>query len=144
MSIDGPDGPKGTSKPRPNSRGVFEKVRGSGVYWVRYTDAAGKLHREKVGPKSLARKIYELFKTEICQGRFFPAQRGRRDAALAAVIDDFLNRIKGQRRSYRDFVRNGQTWKLAFPNHTLGSISPGDIERQIARVNKKLPWLPPR
>jgi hypothetical protein len=27
-------------------RGVFEKTPGSGILWIRWTDAAGKLHRE--------------------------------------------------------------------------------------------------
>jgi len=39
---DGTRGKKLSSLPR----GVFEKTPGSGIYWIRYTDAAGKLHRE--------------------------------------------------------------------------------------------------
>ena len=32
-------------------RGIFERPRGSGVWWVRYTDQYRKEHREKVGHK---------------------------------------------------------------------------------------------
>jgi len=30
-------------------RGVFEKGPGSGIWWIRYTDGAGRYKREKVG-----------------------------------------------------------------------------------------------
>jgi len=42
-------------------RGVFERPAGSGIWWVRYTDENGHLHREKVGPKALALKVYPNF-----------------------------------------------------------------------------------
>ncbi len=31
-------------------RGVFEKVPNSDIWWIRYHDAEGREHREKVGP----------------------------------------------------------------------------------------------
>src|SRR4029450_13928729 len=39
-------------------RGVFERPRGSGNWWVRYADEHGHIHREKAGPKSLAIRLY--------------------------------------------------------------------------------------
>jgi hypothetical protein len=35
---------------------VFEKLKSSGEWWIRYADQYGHIHREKVGPKSLAQK----------------------------------------------------------------------------------------
>ena len=37
------------SKQEKKVRGVFEKVPGSGVWWIRFIDAEGVLRREKVG-----------------------------------------------------------------------------------------------
>ena len=34
-------------------RGVYEKMAGPDVYWIRYADASGRIRREKVGPKSV-------------------------------------------------------------------------------------------
>jgi hypothetical protein len=34
--------------------GIFEKITGSGIYWIRYT-AEGKIHREKVGSLAAAK-----------------------------------------------------------------------------------------
>lgn len=52
-------------------RGVFEKVAGSGVWWVRYVDAEGKLRREKVGAYSVAVKAYNKRKAQAIEGRIF-------------------------------------------------------------------------
>jgi len=45
-------------KEEPKARGVWEKVSGSNVWWVRYRDAGGKLRREKVGRKSDAIDLF--------------------------------------------------------------------------------------
>ena len=39
-------------------RGVWERIPGSGVYWVRFRDADGKLRREKAGRKSDAIDLF--------------------------------------------------------------------------------------
>jgi site-specific recombinase XerD len=50
-------------------RGVFEKVPGSGVWWIHFYDAEGKRRREKVGRKSDARKLYLQRKADAAVGR---------------------------------------------------------------------------
>ena len=42
-------------------RGVFKKVPGSGIWWIRYK-AAGVEHREKVGRRSDAINLYRTAK----------------------------------------------------------------------------------
>ena len=39
--------------------GVWEKVRGSGIWWIRYR-VEGKLKRKKVGRKGDAIALYQL------------------------------------------------------------------------------------
>ena len=60
-------------------RGVFEKVPGSGVWWILYYDQYRRRHREKVGPKKLAISAYQKRKTEIREGRFFPGKLNQRE-----------------------------------------------------------------
>lgn len=33
------------------ARGVWERIPGSGIWWIHYVDAEGKRRREKVGAK---------------------------------------------------------------------------------------------
>ncbi len=125
---------------RSHPRGIFERPKGSGVWWVRYHDDGGNEHREKVGPKALAVKVYQKRKTEIREGRFFPESIRRKDRPLAEMIDDYLSRVKDRLRSYREYERAGRDWKAALPGKTLRQVQPGDIERYIAgRVGEVKP-----
>jgi len=53
-------------------RGIFEKTPGSGVWWIRYADAQGRLRREKAGTKGTARDLYHKRKQEALEGRKLP------------------------------------------------------------------------
>jgi len=53
-------------------RGIFEEIRGSGIWWICYFDEQGRRHREKVDPKKLAIAACQKRKTEVRERRFFP------------------------------------------------------------------------
>jgi hypothetical protein len=48
-------------------RGLFEKMPGSGAWWIRYADTSGRIRREKAGTRGAALKLYQKRKTEILQ-----------------------------------------------------------------------------
>ncbi len=132
------------------SRGIYEYPKGSGAWWVCYFDEHGRRHREKVGPKALAAKVYQKLKTEIAERRFFPDRLRRRHYLLADVIDDFLSRNRDRLRAFGHYCRHGRTWKAAFPGRTLAQVLPGDVERYVAdrrqqaapgTVNRELSFL---
>ena len=52
--------------------GVYEKVKGSGVWYASYCDRHGKRHRERVGRRSEAIAAYSDRKREIREGRYVP------------------------------------------------------------------------
>jgi len=54
------------------ARGLYEKFPGSGIWWIRYVDAQGRLRREKAGTKSTARDLYHKRKQEALEGRKLP------------------------------------------------------------------------
>jgi integrase len=122
---------KRSSKRR--ERGIFERVKGSGVWWVRFHDQHGREHRQKVGPKKLAKEVYQKRKNEVAERRFFPERFRRREVLLSAMIDDYLGRIKGTHRSYSESMRHGELWKAALGSRTLREINTGDVERYKAR-----------
>jgi hypothetical protein len=72
------------------TRGVFEKIPGSGVWWVQYFDAEGKRHREKAGTLGRAKKLVELRRTQRLERRL-PKPRTRpllfRELTDAALKD---------------------------------------------------------
>jgi hypothetical protein len=60
------------TRARKPERGIFEKVPCSGVWWIRYADATGRIRREKAGTWSAADKLYRKRKTEVLEGRKLP------------------------------------------------------------------------
>src|SRR5439155_26690157 len=99
--------PDRDSQSHRTTRGIFERPKSSGIWWVRYADARGRIHREKVGPKSLARKVYEKRKTEIREGNFFPVKPRRREVLLSDAVDAYLERKSDILRHLRHYCRLG-------------------------------------
>ena len=110
---------------------VFEKVQGSGEWWIRYADQYGHIHREKAGPKSLAQKAYEKRKTDIREGKFFPEKLGkRRDMLFKDMGKLYLEEhSKVNKRSYPGDVHVMRRLNEAFGEKALSEITAEDIER---------------
>src|ERR1700761_9542442 len=70
-------------------RGIYEKIPGSGVWWIRWTDSEGKLHREKAGRRSDAKTLVDKRRTEILQQKKLPEQF-RKKIAFNTLCDDAL------------------------------------------------------
>ena len=143
---------KESEKPKPKKeRGIFERPKGSGVWWVRFHDQHGREHRQKVGPKGLAKEVYRKRKNEVAERRFFPDRFRQRDVMVATMIDEYLNRVKNKLKGYVNYEHQGDLWKEAFGGRTLREIVPGDVERYAARrladglapatINRELAFL---
>src|SRR5262245_2548861 len=92
-------GDAGMARSNQHPRGIFERPKGSGVWWVRYCDEHGRELRKKVGRKSLASEFYRKAKNEVFERRHFPERYRQKDPLLRDVIDDYLTRIRGTIRS---------------------------------------------
>jgi len=127
---DDDESPKRNGKRPP--RGVFERPKGSGIWWVCYFDENRRKHREKVGPKALALKVYQKRKNEIQERRFFPERIRRRDVLVAAFIGQYLDTVKNK-ASYGNCEHYADLWKAALKGKTLRQVLPGDVERYKAQ-----------
>lgn len=118
---------------------VFEKVKGSGEWWIRYSDQYGHIHREKVGPKSLAQKAYEKRKTQIREGKFFPDDlRGRKDMLFKDMAKLYLEEhSKVNKRSYDGDRHVMNRLNQAFGEKALSEIMTEDVERFKNRLKQQ-------
>ncbi len=79
-------------------RGIFERVVGSGIWWIRYTDASGRLRREKAGTRSAAILLYRKRKQEALEGRKLPEKlRNLNRPTLREFSNRFLEAVKIRR-----------------------------------------------
>src|SRR5208282_948005 len=84
------------------ARGVYEHPKGSGFWWIHYYDH-GRRHRERIGARALAIAVREKRRTEIREGRYFPAARRR-----AALFDDLLREYREAKEREGKEVQRGE------------------------------------
>jgi site-specific recombinase XerD len=121
-----------------NPRGVFEKISGSGEWWICYWDAQGRKRREKAGTKSNAILLYRKRKTEALQGKKLPEKLRRATVSFAEIAKDALTYSKAQKLSYRHDECRMQTLLDWFREYPAEAITAEDIERRFEREN----WAP--
>ena len=132
-------------------RGLFERPAGSGTWWIRYYDAEGKEHREKIGSKSLARQAYAKRKTQIREGKFFPEFLLRRKTILLRdFIQDYLKEAKVNHRAYFNDEKHAAFFTKAFGDLPIEDLTASQIEKlkaerlasvKPATVLRELVWL---
>jgi site-specific recombinase XerD len=109
-------------------RGVWEREPGSDVWWIRYRDKSGKLHREKAGRKSDAIALLNKRRNEIRIGAKLPDNRrsaGIKFSALASAIETFS---ESHHRDKRSVLTRLRKIRPDFDERTAESIKPEDID----------------
>lgn len=75
-------------------RGVWEKVRGSDVWWIHYTDAEGHRRREKVGRKSDAIDLLQQRRADATAGRKIERPLRERERTFEELADNAIEYAK--------------------------------------------------
>lgn len=111
-------------------RGVFEYQ--PGVWWIQYF-ADGRRHREKVGRKSDAIKLYQLRKAEGHAGVKLPGLRGRRGqggAQFGELIDDAI-KYTSEHKSASTYEIRGRILKAAWGKRIASTITQQELEEWL-------------
>lgn len=119
-------------------RGVWERVPGSGVWWARYRDKSGKLHREKAGRKSDAIALLNKRRNEIRIGVKLPDNQrsaGIKFSALADAIEKFS---ESHHRDKRSVLTRLKKIRPGFDERVADSIKPEEIDAWLS-ANTKTP-----
>lgn len=137
------------ARPGGMDRGLYERVKGSNVWWVCWFDSDGKKHREKAGTKSAARVLYQKRKTGALEGRKLP-ELNRREHKLSDVVERYKAEIEANKKSAAWDARIACLWVNEIGSVSIGNIQSGDIEKikarwleklQPATVNRRLAYL---
>jgi len=133
---------KPETKARRTLRGIFERVAGSEVWWIRYADSMGRIRREKAGTKSAAIKLYQKRKTEALQGKKLPESLRSPMVSFAEIARDTLVYSKTHKRTYEDDELRMPRLLAAFRERAADSITPQDLERHLAQIAEESEWAP--
>jgi integrase len=125
-----------------NPRGVYEKVRGSGEWWIRYVDAQGRYRREKAGTKGSAIKLYQKRKTEALQGKKLPEILRRAAVSFKQIADDAIGDIERRYRRPADDVARLRVITQWLGSREAASITAQEIESRLNRAADENEWSP--
>ena len=112
-------------------RGVFEKVAGSGDWWICYFDADGKKRREKAGRRGDAIDLYRKRKAEALQRKKLPEKLRVRTLSFSNLADAALKHSETHKISYKHDEYRLAKLKERFGNRPAQSIAPEEFERWI-------------
>ena len=125
---------------RTKERGIFEKVEGSGTYWIRFTDGRGKYRREIAGSYSQARKLLDKRRGEALQRKKLPDTLRAGVMTFAELVDDALAYSRENKRSYRDDESRGKRLKEWFGDYSAESLSSSEMEERLWETASKEKW----
>jgi integrase len=121
-------------------RGVFEKVSGSGEWWICYFDADGRKRREKAGRKGDAIALYRKRKTEALQGRKLPETLRARPIRIVEIAEAALEYSRIEKSSYSDDCCRMRPIVARFGNCAAKSIKPEEFERWLNDEAEERQW----
>src|SRR5450631_268855 len=111
-----------------NPRGIFERPRGSGVWWINYYEH-GKQHREKVGRKGDAVQLYGIRKADILRGRKLPPLRRTAPVMVADLINLMLAYVRAQKhKDLRSYESRGEIVRKELGTRDVVALTPQECQ----------------
>lgn len=121
------------------ARGIFEKISGSGIWWIRFTDAQGRYRREKAGSWGNAEKLLTKRKNEALVGRKLPETLRRRGVLFSELADDAIAYIQKRYARPADDVARMELLKGKLSG-AADAITPGDVEEVLDSLATERGW----
>ena len=119
-------------------RGVFEKVPGSDIWWIRYK-IDGVEHREKVGRFSDAVDLYRIRRADALRGAKLPAKMKKRGVKFVTIGLHALDwYVEHGRKDVKNFRIRMNIILKDFGDRVADEIKPSEIDAWL----KKHDWSP--
>jgi len=122
-------------KELPRATGVWEKVPGSGVWWIRYR-VDGKLKREKVGRRDDAIALYQLHKSTTRAGAKLPENMRNAGVKFKELADSILAYSAAHHRDARTIKSRLSKLRPEFDERRADNIKPQEIDAWLTANTK--------
>jgi site-specific recombinase XerD len=123
-------------------RGVYERPKGSNIWWICYHDAKGKKRREKVGRLSAAIELYRKRKTEVLERKKLPEKFRAKPVSFGQIAADALVYSRNHKASYEHDEMRLKRMLKTFKDHPADAITPQQISRWLEAQTDEHEWEP--
>jgi hypothetical protein len=118
-------------------RGLWERVPGSGVWWIRYRDTDGKLRREIVGRKSDAETLLNKRRNDRRLGKRMPENVRTAPIKFGALANYITEEYsKAHHSDSRNAKQRLEKLKAHFGERAAESIKPAEIDNWLSKNTK--------
>ena len=123
-------------------RGIFERIKGSGIWWIRWTDQDGRKRREKAGTYSAAQKLLAKRHTQKLEGKKLPENLRTKTVTFRELCDDALAHSQSENSEKQTYeLRQRINQLLAeFGSRSVESIKKSDIVGWLAEQSEARDW----
>lgn len=113
-------------------RGVFERPAGSGVWWIVYY-AGGVRHREKVGRKGDAIKLYQIRKADSLRGKKLPELQPSKVVRFGDLSKMAVDHAKTHLKTTHDYIAKDLVLREPFGERPADSVTPQEIDQFLSK-----------
>ena len=124
-----------------NYKGVYEKVKGSGIWWIRYTKD-GKRITESIGSQSDAITMFQQRMTELRAGIKISVRTGRRGIKFKEIAEDALRYSKDNHIDSKNFKQRLDVATGEFGLRVADSITPQELGGWLSEMMDEQEWSP--
>jgi len=127
-----------------NTRGIFEREKGSGVWWIRFTDNQGTKRRERIGRRSDAVSMLAKRQHEKLLKRKLPEKLQGQVITFGQLVKDALahSRAENGDRSTHELALKFAIMGDEFNARDAGHITKLDIQNWLVEQTDEREWSP--
>lgn len=123
---------------------IFERVKCSGIWWIRWTDLDGRKRRELAGTLSAAEKLLSKRQTQKLDGEKFPKDPGTTSVTFRELCEDAIAHSRAENCAKQTYELGLRIDKLIedFGSRPADSIRKNEIVAWLAEQAEVRKWLP--
>lgn len=133
---------KAARRKPPKVRGIFERPKASGLWWVRYSDASGREHREKAGTRGMALDMLAKRRAARLAGVKMPERLRAKAATFAEIAATGLEWSKAHKASWAGDVGRLRHVCAELGQRPAADITPQELERALRKLASDNAWAP--
>jgi integrase len=125
-------------------RGIYERVKGSGIWWIRWTDRNGRKRREVAGTHSAAEKLLDKRHTQTLEGKKLPENLRAKAVLFRELCDDALAHSKAENSLKQTYELGLRMHQLIedFGSRAADSIRKSEIVAWLTEQAEERHWAP--